>query len=69
MTLFGTERDQVMLEVIVTEETLSDLLALELMSVVEVKTNRFGYTSGKNFRIINIEYKLASNRIGFVLWG
>ena len=69
MTLFGTEQDQVMLEVIVTEETLSDLLALELMSVVEVKTNRFGYTSGKNFRIINIEYKLASNRIGFVLWG
>lgn len=69
MALFGTERDQVMLEVIVTKETLSDLLALELMSVVEVKTNRFGYTSGKNFRIINIEYKLASNRIGFVLWG
>ena len=69
MNLFGVEREQVMIECLLTSDNYVALLGLDLMSAVEVKMPRFGFDSGKTFRVINISYKLASNKVEFVLWG
>ena len=68
-SLFGVERDQVVVECLLTPDNLSDLMAIDLMSVVEVKIPRFGFNAGKKFRVINLSYKLASQKVEFVLWG
>jgi len=67
--LFGVERDQITVECLLTKDNLSSLMAIDLMSVVEVKIPRFGFNAGKNFRVINMSYKLASQKVEFVLWG
>lgn len=69
MSLFGVEREQVMIECLLTEENRSALLSLDIMSSVEVKMPRFGFDSGKTFKIISISYKLSANRLEFILWG
>lgn len=69
LSLFGVERDQVFVECLLTEDNLSSLMAIDLMSTVEVKIPRFGFNSGKKFRVINLSYKLASQKVEFVLWG
>lgn len=69
MALFGVEREQVMIECLLTEENCSALLSLDIMSSVEVKMPRFGFDAGKTFKIISMTYKLSSNRLEFILWG
>ena len=68
-SLFGVERDQVVVECLLTTDNFNDLMAIDLMSVVEVKIPRFGFNAGKNFRVVNVSYKLASQKVEFVLWG
>lgn len=69
MNMFGVERDQVMIECLLTEENYVALLSLDIMSSVEVKMPRFGFDEGKTFKIISMSYKLSSNRLEFILWG
>ena len=68
-SLFGVEREQVVVECLLTPDNLNALMAIDLMSVVEVKIPRFGFDLGKNFRVIGVSYKLASMKVEFVLWG
>lgn len=68
-SLFGVEREQVVVECLLTPDNLNDLMAIDLMSVVEVRIPRFGFDLGKNFRVIGVSYKLASMKVEFVLWG
>ena len=50
MALFGVEREQVMIECLLTEENRSALLSLDIMSSVEVKMPRFGFDAGKHLK-------------------
>lgn len=68
-SLFGVEREQVVVECLLTPDNLNDLMAIDLMSVVEVKIPRFGFDLGKKFRVIGVSYKLTSMKVEFVLWG
>lgn len=68
-SLFGVEREQVVVECLLTPDNLNALMAIDLMSVVEVKIPRFGFDLGKNFRVIGVSYKLTSMKVEFVLWG
>lgn len=68
-SLFGVEREQVVVECLLTPDNLNDLMAIDLMSVVEVKIPRFGFDLGKKFSVIGVSYKLTSMKVEFVLWG
>lgn len=68
-SLFGVEREQVVVECLLTPDNLNALMAIDLMSVVEVKIPRFGFNLGKKFRVIGVSYKLTSMKVEFVLWG
>lgn len=68
-SLFGVEREQVVVECLLTPDNLNDLMAIDLMSIVEVKIPRFGFNLGKKFRVIGVSYKLTSMKVEFVLWG
>lgn len=68
-SLFGVEREQVVVECLLTPDNLNDLMAIDLMSVVKVKIPRFGFDLGKKFSVIGVSYKLTSMKVEFVLWG
>ena len=65
LSLFGTRRDQLLVEAKFTPE----LLALDLNDVVQVKWPRFGYDAGKLFRVIAQRFDFSTNRFQFTLWG
>ena len=65
LSLFGTRRDQLLVEAKFTPE----LLALDLNDVVQVKWPRFGYATGKLFRVIAQRFDFSTNRFQFTLWG
>lgn len=50
MNMFGVEREQVMIECLLTEENYVALLSLDIMSSVEVKMSRFGFDAGKHLK-------------------
>ena len=65
LSLFGTRRDQLLVEAKFTPE----LLALDLNDVVQVKWPRFGYAAGKLFRVIAQRFDFSTNRFQLTLWG
>ena len=65
LSLFGTRRDQLLVEAKFTPE----LLALDLNDVVQVKWPRFGYAGGKLFRVIAQRFDFSTNRFQLTLWG
>lgn len=65
MALFGVEREQVTVEVLIDSNTL----ALDLNDVVAVRSPRMGYSAGKLFRVIVQRLDLATMRAEYVLWG
>ena len=65
LSLFGTRRDQLLVEAKFTPE----LLALDLNDVVQVKWPRFGYDAGKLFRVIAQRFDFSTNRFQLTLWG
>ena len=65
LSLFGTRRDQLAIEAKFTPA----LLTLDLNDVVQVKWPRFGYDSGKLFRVIAQRFDFSTNRFQLTLWG
>lgn len=66
LTQFGTTRDFLEIDVILT----SDLIALvDMGSVVNVVIPRFDYTSGKIMRVIGMGYNAAAGILTLALWG
>lgn len=65
LSLFGTRRDQLLVEAKFTPE----LLALDLNDVVQVKWPRFGYAAGKLFRVIAQRFDFSTNRFQLTIWG
>jgi hypothetical protein len=64
INLLATLRD--MIEVDVHMDTLGDV---GLADKVKVTVPRFGYGSGKSFRVIGAEYHLAEEVVTLTLWG
>lgn len=66
LALFGVRRDRVK-AVVRLDTTL--LTALTLGSVVRVIHPRYGYASGRLFRILSLQLDLRLNRAELILWG
>jgi len=66
LNLYSVRRDRATASVRVTASLLSDLT---LGAVVSVTLARFGYASGKLFRVIGVQLDLRRNQAELELWG
>jgi len=64
-TLRGTERSRYEFVAQLDDETM----ALDLGSIVEIKHNRFGLATGKNFIVISLEPDAADGTVRIGVWG
>lgn len=67
LNLYKVERDRLSIKVGV--ESLESLSSIDLGSVIQVRVLRFGYDSGKLFRIIGIKSDYRSSILELTLWG
>ena len=65
MGLFGVARDCYLCTVPMSTDTM----ALDLHDTVAIEMPRFGLDSGKNYRVITIEYDFKARQITFGMWG
>lgn len=66
LAMFKVRRDFLQVNIRVDTSTIS---VLDIGEVVSVETSRFGYSSGKLFRIIGITTDLRLNKVELILWG
>jgi hypothetical protein len=64
--MFKTIRDFIEIDTPMTSELIT---AIDLNATVAVVMPRFGYDSGKNFRVIGMQYDALRKIMTLSLWG
>lgn len=66
LAIYKVRRDRINLRVRASTDTVAQI---DLGAIVSIQINRFGYNSGKLFRVIGLQPDLSINAIDLTLWG